>query len=164
MVTRDAFRESMARLGSAVSVITTGGAAGRCGFTASSVCSLTDQPPMLSVCLNRSSLQHEAFRTNGVVCVNVLAARQEALTAVFAGQRDFSMGERFEIARWRELKTGAPVLEGALASFDCEIEREFEVGTHSLFICRVVALTMSGEERGLVYFKRACHVIGGSCR
>lgn len=164
MVTREAFRDSMAHLGSAVSVITTEGPAGRCGFTASSVCSLTDQPPMLSVCMNRSSLQHEAFRTNGVVCVNVLAARQEALTAVFAGQKGHAMSERFELAQWRKLVTGSPALEGALTSFDCEIERHFEVGTHTLFICRVVALARGGEDRGLVYFKRACHAVGGSCR
>ncbi len=163
MVTREAFRESMAHLGSAVSVITTEGPAGRCGFTASSVCSLTDQPPMLSVCLNRRSQQHEAFKTNGVVCVNVLAAHHEDLTAVFAGQAGYSMGERFELGRWRTLETGAPALEGALASLDCQIERLCKVGTHSLFICRVVALAMSGESRGLVYFRRACHVIGGSC-
>jgi len=162
MVTRETFRESMAHLGAAVSVITTAGPAGRCGFTASSVCSLTDQPPMLSACLNRSSLQHQAFKANGVVCVNILAARQEPLTAVFAGQKGCTMEQRFELAQWRSLKTGAPALEGALVSFDCEIEQVFEIGTHSLFICRVIALAMSGEDRGLVYFKRACHAIGGA--
>jgi flavin reductase len=161
MVTRESFRESMAHLGAAVGVITTNGPAGQCGFTASSVCSLTDHPPMLSVCLNRGSMQHPAFKANGVACVNILAARQEPLTAVFAGQKGYTMRERFGLARWTTLATGAPVLEGALVSFDCEIEQIYEVGTHSLFICRVAALTLSGEDQALVYFRRACHAIGG---
>ncbi len=54
-VTRDEFRDAMARLGAAVNVVTSAGPAGRGGFTASAVCSVTDDPPSLLVCLNRSS-------------------------------------------------------------------------------------------------------------
>ena len=52
-VTRQDFRDAMARLGAAVNIITTGGPAGRGGFTASAVCSVTDEPPTLLVCMNR---------------------------------------------------------------------------------------------------------------
>jgi flavin reductase len=160
MVTREGFRESMAHLGAAVSVVTTSGPAGRCGFTASAVCSLTDDPPTLAVCMNRGSAQNPVFRENGVICVNTLAARQADLTSVFSGQKGLDMEARFAMAGWSELETGAPVLEGALVSFDCRIDRTFEVGTHSLFVCRVVALALNGHEHGLMYFKRACHVVG----
>jgi hypothetical protein len=52
----------MARLGAAVNVVTTDGSAGRCGFTASAVCAITDEPPTLLVCMNRSSAQNPVAR------------------------------------------------------------------------------------------------------
>ena len=74
-----------------------------------------------------------------------------------------SSEERFEQGSWSELATGAPVLEDALISFDCEIEDIQQVGTHSVFMCRVVAIKkselQSGEEESLVYFNRAYHYL-----
>lgn len=72
MVDSSEFRNAMAMLGSAVTIVTTDGPAGRFGFTASAVCSVTDSPPTLLVCVNRASANHEHFKTNGVLCVNVL--------------------------------------------------------------------------------------------
>ena len=69
----------MARLGAAVHVVTTAGPAGRHGFTASAVTSVTDDPPTLLVCQNRASDANPAFKANGVLCVNTLAAAQEHL-------------------------------------------------------------------------------------
>lgn len=68
MVDVGSFRNAMAMLGGAVSVITTDGVAGRFGFTASAVCSVTDSPPTLLVCMNRSSHSNEHFKHNGTVC------------------------------------------------------------------------------------------------
>ena len=68
------FRQGMSNLGAAVNVITTDGAAGQAGFTASAVCSVTDSPPTLLVCLNRSASVFETFKCNQVLCVNTLAA------------------------------------------------------------------------------------------
>ena len=68
--------------------------------------------------------------------------------------------ERFKHGVWTELETGAPVLDDALVSFDCEIEQIQEVGTHTIFICRVVAIQQSQQEQGLVYFNRAYHHVG----
>ncbi|KOR07023.1 flavin reductase, partial [Burkholderia cenocepacia] len=65
-----AFRQAMAHLGAAVNVITTAGPHGRCGITASAVCSVTDAPPTLLVCLNRSSAMHATFERNRQVCIN----------------------------------------------------------------------------------------------
>jgi flavin reductase len=73
------YRDAMARLGAAVNIVTTDGRAGRAGFTASAVCSVTDNPPTLLVCMNRGSSAYACVRENGVVCVNVLSARRERL-------------------------------------------------------------------------------------
>ncbi|WP_425270653.1 flavin reductase [Pantoea wallisii] len=92
------FRNAMASLGAAVNIITTDGPAGRAGFTATAVCSVTDAPPTLLVCLNRNASVWPLFRTNGVLCVNTLAAGQEALSTLFGGKT--AMDERFAAGDW----------------------------------------------------------------
>src|SRR6266850_2849857 len=80
------FREAMSRLGAAVHVVTTAGPAGKTGFTATAVCSVSDAPPTLLVCLNRKSAGGPMMRENGVFCVNTLGADAEALADMFAGR------------------------------------------------------------------------------
>lgn len=152
------YRDAMARLGAAVNVITTDGPGGRAGFTASAVCSVTDEPPTLLVCLNRGASVYDAFLANGVVCVNVLAHGQEALSNLFGGKT--SMAERFAAAQWGELATGAPVLEGALVSFDCRVAETTQVGTHDILFCEVLAIRHGEPGKGLMYFERAYHGLG----
>jgi flavin reductase len=152
----------MSRLGAAVNVITSGGPAGRCGFTASAVCSVTDDPPTLLVCMNRGSQSNENFKTNRVLCVNTLAGTQEALSPVFASLTEHDMESRFAEAVWSELETGSPVLQGAIVSFDCRIAQIAEVGTHSVFFCEVEAIQFGDGREGLIYFARGYHRIGGA--
>ncbi|GLS44268.1 flavin reductase [Methylobacterium brachythecii] len=148
------FREAMSCLGAAVNVVTSAGSAGRLGFTATAVCSVSDQPPTLIVCMNRSSAQNEGVKSNGVLCVNTLSHEQQDLGAVFAGMTQARSEERFLGASWSTLATGAPVLHGSLASFDCEIERVIEVGTHSVFVCSVLDVATNRTGESLVYFRR----------
>lgn len=159
MVDREAYRDAMARLGAAVSVITSDGAAGRCAFTASAVCSVTDDPPTLLVCMNRGSDSYEAFKANAVLCVNTLGASQEALSPLFAGFTDHTMPERFDQVCWLTLATGAPVLADAVVSFDCRIAHISEVGTHGVFFCEVDAIQAGSSHEGLIYFGRSYHRI-----
>lgn len=149
----------MARLGAAVSVITTTGAGGDAGFTASAVCSVTDDPPTLLVCMNRDSSLHDTLRANRILCVNTLAAEQEALSPLFAGSGDVPMARRFDAGRWTTLVTGSPVLAGAVVSFDCRIAQVTEVGTHSVLFCEVQAIQSGPAREGLIYFGRSYHRI-----
>jgi flavin reductase len=153
------YRDAMARFGAAVSVITTDGPAGRCGFTASAVCSVTDEPPTLLVCMNRHSKSNEAFKRNGVLCVNSLCATQQALSPLFAGADKVTMDQRFAAANWTVLSTGAPVLEGALVSFDGRVTQVSEIGTHSVLFCEVDAIHIGDVHEGLIYFDRGYHRI-----
>lgn len=89
-VEKQEYRDAMACLGSAVNIITTDGPGGRAGFTASAVCSVTDAPPTLLVCLNRSASVHQAFTQNQVLCVNTLADCHESLSGLFGGKRRWS--------------------------------------------------------------------------
>jgi flavin reductase len=152
------FRNAMSLLTSAVSVVTTIGSTGRYGFTASAVCSVTDSPPTLLVCMNIASSSHTHFVENKILTVNVLAAHHQHMSKVFSSK--MSPEERFKYGSWTELETGAPVLKDALVSFDCQIEQIQEVGTHTIFICRIVAIQQGQHDQGLVYFNRAYHQVG----
>jgi flavin reductase len=156
-VSRQIYRDAMARLGAAVNVITSDGPAGRSGCTASAVCSVTDDPPMLLLCLNRSSDNNANFKANGVVCVNTLASGHEELSQVFAGATGVDMEGRFAAASWATLETGAPVLQDATVAFDCRITQNVEVGTHTVFFCEVEAIALGTVHEGLIYFGRAYH-------
>ena len=159
MVSRQVYREAMARVGAAVHVVTTAGPAGQHGFTASAVTSVTDDPPTLLVCQNRASDANAAFKANGLLCVNTLAAAQEGLSPVFAGLTECDMAGRFTAGEWGTLVTGAPVLLGALVSFDCRITQVIEVGTHSVLFCEVEAIASGAGHEGLIYFGRRYHPI-----
>lgn len=153
------YREAMSRLGAAVNIITTTGEAGDGGFTASAVCSVTDSPPTLLVCVNRTAKLSDTFKANGILCVNVLSPEHEELSPVFASVGEIPMAERFARATWLRLATGAPALESAAASFDCTIDQITEVGTHSVFFCGVKAIHLGTNASGLIYHGRAYHKI-----
>lgn len=159
MIEATDFRNAMSLLTTAVNVITTTGEAGMHGFTASAVCSVTDTPPTLLVCMNQSSRSHVHFVENKILAVNVLSTQHEQLSNAFASSK-LSSEDRFRLGDWSDLKTGSPILEDALVSFDCEIENIQQVGTHSIFLCRVTAVKQSNQEESLVYFNRAYHQVG----
>jgi flavin reductase len=151
------FREAMSKLGAAVNIVTTDGPAGRAGFAATAVCSVSDNPPMMLVCVNKASSAYNAVKTNRAVCINVLAAEHEALSRLFGGKTP--VDERFAGGSWSVLTTGAPALEGALASIDCEIETITDGKTHDILICEVKSIRQRPEGQGLMYFKRRYHAV-----
>ena len=161
MVDKQSYREAMARLGAAVNIITTDGPGGRRGFTASAVCSVTDDPPTLLVCLNRNSDSNQALKDNLVLCVNTLTARQKHLSPIFAGMTEHDYDGRFGSADWTVLETGAAVLREAVVSFDCRVAQITEVGSHSVFFCEVVAIQNGPVHEGLIYYGRGYHTVKG---
>lgn len=157
MLSKTDFRHAMSRLGAAVNIITTDGPAGRAGFTASAVCSVTDEPPTLLVCLNRSASVYQTFKGNGVLCVNVLGAGHQDISNLFGGKTP--MDERFAAGQWSVGPSGSPLLEDASVSFDCRLSQITEVGTHDILICEVMSITVSEAARSLIYFNRQYHVL-----
>ncbi|KEP71124.1 FMN reductase [Thioclava dalianensis] len=150
-----AFRDGMSRLGAAVNLVTTDGAAGRHGITVSAVCSVTDTPPTLLVCINQNAFAHDAFLENGVLCVNVLAPDHQDLSRRFAR---WTGEERFNPEHWATGSTGAPVLKDAAVAFDCKISDVQPRGTHSVLFCEVQASALAQDASGgLIWFERKFH-------
>lgn len=152
-IDQDIFRQGMSNLAAAVNVITTNGDSGQAGFTASAVCSVTDTPPTLLVCLNRSASVYQTFSENKVLCVNTLSADQTKLSNLFGGKTP--MHERFAQGKWSELVTGSPVLDDSLISFDCEVVSSQAVGSHDVLFCQVKAIRQNPNLNALLYFNRS---------
>ena len=139
----DLFRLGMRRLASGVSLITTRHAGASHGLVATSVSSLTGEPPTLLVCVNRTTTCHDPIAEAGVFCVNMLAARHREIAAQFGSSK--RRAERFRDGDWTHLVTGAPVLLDCLAAFDCRVETVVPYGTHTIFIGAVEAVRLPDD-------------------
>jgi flavin reductase len=156
-VTLDTFRNAMAQLGTAVHAITTDGPAGRAGFTASAVCSVTDTPPSVLVCINRASSSYETIKANGHICINTLSADQYDVSVNFS--KKGSMTERFAHGKWID-RLGQPAhLAGASLSIDCIVTSSVQVGTHDILICEVSEIASNAHHGILIYYDRKYHSI-----
>ncbi len=150
-----AFREAMCRLGAAVHVITTAGPGGKAGTTATAVCSVSDAPATLLMCLNRRSQTNPAVVENGVFCVNTLGDGGAEIADIFAGRTGISGSDRFASGDWRALSTGSPVLASAVIVFDCRIIEVRSVGSHNVFFGAVESVQLGPSGPALVYHDRA---------
>ncbi|MFE2445058.1 flavin reductase [Streptomyces melanosporofaciens] len=150
------FREAMAHLPAAVNILTTDGPNGRCGITVSAVCSVTDDPPTVLVCVNRGSAMHDVFRANGRVCVNVLGGAQQELALHFAGATKVPMAERFTWDVW-DRAHDVPVLKDALVSAIGTITHAVPMGSHSVLFVDIERIRTHSGGQSLVYFNRAFH-------
>ncbi|OOH92352.1 4-hydroxyphenylacetate 3-monooxygenase, reductase component [Pasteurellaceae bacterium 15-036681] len=147
------FRDAMAHLSSAVSIVTSNGIAGKVGLTVSSVCSVTDSPATLLFCVNQSSDLHDVIKQNGKVCINVLNNEQEELAKHFACMLCSTMEERFAWDIWKESDAKQLMLEGAISSLVGNIVDTHAVGTHTIFLVELSQIQVNPKD-SLVYFGR----------
>lgn len=147
------FRHGMRQLAAAVSVITTEHGGQRAGMTATSVTSLTAEPPQIGVAINRSNASYGAVTGSRRFVVNVLSHEHAEVAASFAGMLGLQGEDRFDAgaAFWGTLETGAPVLEGAAAAFDCELMQEVELSSHVLMIGLVRAVRVAPTTTPLLF-------------
>lgn len=145
------FRAAMREMAAGVTIVTSGVGVHRRGLTATAVCSLSADPPALLVCVNRDAECHRAILDHGMFCVNVLGASSEALAGRFAGRDGIRGVERFAAGSWGTMATGAPVLQDAVAAFDCSLRESMDGGTHSIFIGQVEAITIGSSQAALIY-------------
>lgn len=153
------YRDAMARFAGAVHVITSDGVAGKRGTTIIAACSVSDSPPTVLVCLNRENANNDLFIQNGNFALNTLAADQQALAEAFSGQTGLPVEERFSLARWDSIETGAPTLLGALAVFDCRISDTKDYATHRILFGQVTGIRIGDTLQPLMYFNRSYHLL-----
>ena len=148
VVDQDVFRDVISRFASGVTVITTMGPDGDHGTTASAVSSLSMDPPMLLVCLNRSSSTQVAVLQAGVFAVNILAEDQGEVAYKFAKKG----ADKFEGVPVVRGETGVPLIRDSLAHIECRVEETVTGGTHTVFLAQVVQAA-GREGPPLTYFR-----------
>jgi len=128
------FKAAMRRIASTVTVVTSTSGSAMNGMTATAVCSVSATPPCVLVVINRTNRSHALIESAGIFAVNVLSEDQEHLAQHFALKSDNPFGD----IDFHRGMTGAPVLQGCVASFECVVESQTRSGTHSIFVGRVV--------------------------
>lgn len=142
--------DAIAQHVSSVCVITTLHEGKRFGLTATAVSSVCAEPPRLLVCVNKSGMTHDRIVGAGRFAVNVLTEEQEQVAMVFAGMGG-ATSDRFASGSWRELATGAPILESSAAAFDCQLAEVHDHATHSVLFGDVVATAHQVGRDTLLY-------------
>lgn len=134
-----------------VAVITARGADGRpVGMAVQSFSSVSLDPPLVCFCPARTSTTWPRIQAAGVFAVNILAADQQELCRRFA----VTGGDKFAGVPWLAGGNGAPLLDGVLATVECDLEAVLDGGDHAIALGRVTALTAHREGAPLLYFRR----------
>jgi flavin reductase (DIM6/NTAB) family NADH-FMN oxidoreductase RutF len=150
-----AFRQAMGHFVTGVTVVTSVDAGGEpVGTTANAVSSLSLNPPLILVCLDRASLTLEAIRGHGAFVVNVLAAPQRHLSANFA-RRGFAAA--WEGVRHRPGSTGSPRLHDVIASLECTVQHRLPGGDHEIVVGRVTDVEVANGNADPLLFWRGSY-------
>jgi flavin reductase (DIM6/NTAB) family NADH-FMN oxidoreductase RutF len=152
-VSSDDFRGAMRHLAGGVSVITVGRAKDITGMTVTSVSSLSVDPPTLIVSINRESSSWPLLKHHGFFGVNILTADQIDIAERFTGKGGLKGAARFAGAQWITRVSGVPLLVGALAAIDCEVEDIVERHSHAIVIGRVLDIEASTRTAALAYWQ-----------
>ena len=143
-----AYRDTMGQFCTGV-VIVAGVEKGKLvGFAAQSFVSLSLDPPLVAVCPGKASTSWPRIRAAGYFCINILAEDQQATSDIFA-----QAGKTADIA-WATRRTGAPILNGAMAYVECALIVEHDAGDHTVAIGRVLGFeTLRDDAKPLLYFR-----------
>lgn len=142
-------RDAFGCFPSGVTVVTLSDGEGRpTGITVNSFSSLSLDPPLLLFSVGCQQISCRWFEAQDAFTVNVLAADQESLAWQFAKP----LKDKFQGVDWREGANGAPVIEGALASFECRKWSIMEGGDHKIVVGEVTGFT-AGEGDALMFFR-----------
>ena len=156
-ITRDVssveFRGAMRQLTGGVSVITAGRGKEISGMTVTSVSSLSVEPATLIVSINREASSWPLVKRHGFFGVNILASDQIDIAERFTGKGGLKGAARFNGAEWVTQVSGVPLLVGALAAIDCEVEDIVERHSHAIVIGRVLDLQLSTRTAALAYWQ-----------
>ena len=152
-VTAGDFRNAMRQLSGGVSVITAGKGRDISGMTVTSVSSLSVDPPSLIVSLNRESSSWPLVKRYGFFGVNILTSDQVEIAERFTGKDGLKGADRFVGAEWITRVSGVPLLAGALAAVDCEVEDIVERHSHAIVIGRVLDVAVSSRTAALAYWQ-----------
>ena len=144
------FKHALSHFASGVTIVTTEHEGTDYGLTVASFASLSLSPPLVLVCISKSSSSHEPIMASGKFGVSILGSDQEAVSGRFAARG----GDKFAGLDVRRGTLGVPLIGNALATLECRVTNQVVGGDHSIFIGEVVD-TQTREGAPLLYFRAA---------
>ena len=152
-ISQEEFRTALRHFAAGVTVVTTRDSSGQpSGLTASAFTSVSLDPPLVLVCVDRTAVSHPALEAHGWFAINVLGRDQTHLSRRFA----LSGGDKFGDLSFHEGLARLPLLDGVLATLECRLVARHEAGDHTIFVGQVEAVAMAGGHP-LVYFQGDYH-------
>lgn len=147
-VNPDDFRSALSRFPSGITVVTSRAATGDPhGITVSAFCSVSLNPPLILVCIEKTTGSHVAITDTGSFIVNILAAGQDEMSERFSLPRS----DKFEGVKYHAGVGGVPILTDTLVMLECRVENAFDGGDHTIFVAVVENVSIRDGEP-LVYF------------
>lgn len=147
-VNPDEFRAALSRFPSGITVVTSVDTEQVLhGITVSAFCSVSLNPPLVLVCIEKTAGSHLAIEETGFFAVNFLGAGQDELSLHFS----LAVTDKFDTVNFRRGVGGVPVLEDALVALECSLENAFDGGDHTIFVGRVERVDIR-DGAPLVYF------------
>lgn len=153
MIDRQQFKNVMARIPSAVAVITSKSEAGFHGITVSSFGSLSLDPPLVFMSISKENNSHERLINADSYVINVLARKHTFYAEQFSGQTPLADLEFSRVAH-RIGTLGIPKIDGCLSWIECRHWQHYPGGDHTIFVGEIVDLELGEADDPLVYFDR----------
>jgi flavin reductase (DIM6/NTAB) family NADH-FMN oxidoreductase RutF len=147
------FRKVMGHFATGVTVVTTCQGDRRAGITVNAFCSVSLDPPLVLVCIERGNYAHDLMIESGLFAVNILSSEQADISRCFASSGDAKLRAFCDVSTHEEA-TGAPVFDDCVAFVDCRLVAVHPGGDHSIFVGHVEALGSSDEDPLLYYRAR----------
>lgn len=156
-VSKDLFRNALSHFASGVTVVTARTEDGqKKGITVSAFTSLSLEPPLVLICIDKKASIHQHLAKDGWFAVNMLSCEQEHLSRRFASRDEM---DRFTGLDCTEGRSGCPLIAGALTSIECRIIDAYPGGDHTIFVGEVDSVDSSGGSP-LLYFRGSYAKLG----
>ena len=148
----DEFRRVIGRFATGVTIITSRLGEELHGMTANALTSVSLEPPLVLICVDRAADSHDIIERSGIFAVSILARGQEALSDQFA-IKEGAAAHRLGDVPHHTCATGAPVIDGSLAYLDCRVVERYSGGDHTIFLGEVVDAGPLNDERPLIFYQ-----------
>ena len=149
MITKDEFRSALGRFASGVTIVTTKDNDGKLhGLTVSAFCSVSMNPPLILICIQKSTPSHFAFEESKAFVVNVLSEHQQNISNHFAAYHE----DKFAGVNYKSGVLDLPVLEDCLVNLECRLKHAYDGGDHTIFVGEIENVILK-EGNPLVYWK-----------
>ncbi|MFB6469867.1 MAG: flavin reductase family protein [Vulcanisaeta sp. AZ3] len=156
-ITGDALKMIMRNYPTGVTIVTTVYNNEYYGLTVNSFTSLSLDPPLVLIAIDKRLTSHEAIDKSNVYAVNILSDDMKELAIRFAtAPRE----ERFKGLKTRTAKTGSPIIEGSIAYLDCRVVAKYPIGDHTIFVGEVIDGQVMNNKSPLIYYNRGYYTIG----